>query len=396
MINQKFIKTQGTSIVDEQGKPILLHGVNFGGWLMMEAYFTHAPNLAEQVFKKEFASVLGPKALEEFEESFRDSFIQENDFKTVAQWGMNVIRVPFNCRLIETKPYTYSQKGLAYLDKSVRLAKKYGLRVILDLHAAPGAQNHDWHSDSLGPADFWTSKTNQQRTYALWEFLSDHFKDEPAIAGYDVLNEPNVHDLKLVNHCYHELIKKIRRVDRRHILFIEGSRWSQDIDILDDFQDDNVSLSIHYYGNLEFTFNFVPGLKYPMTPLDRGAMRKFLSAYQKISQKRQVPIFVGEYGANSRKGLFGEDVWVKDVLACFDEFRFHRTYWTYKAVKNHMFPDGIFSYYPNSPWVNRPGPKCGWETWNLLWSSRKKDIIRSWLTANFEVNQSIEKVLKYA
>jgi endo-1,4-beta-mannosidase len=392
-----FLKTKKTSIVDANGRPILLHGVNFGGWLMMEAYFMHAPNLAEQVFKKNFVKVLGQKALGELEFEFRKTFITEQDFKNVAGLGMNVIRLPFNYRLIETKPYQYSPEGLAYLDESVRLAKKYGLWVILDLHAAPGAQNHDWHSDSLGPAALWTSKENQKRTYALWEFLSDHFKDEPAIAGYDLLNEPVLEDTGLLNRFYKELIRKIRRIDTKPILFVEGTRWSQDIAVLEDFKDDNLSLSIHYYGALEFTFNFTPGLHYPIKSSlglwGRSAMAKFLSSYARLAKTRQVPIFVGEYGVHNRAGLHGEDTWVKDVLSCFDEFGFHRTYWTYKAVKNHMFPDGIFSYYPNSPWVNRPGPKSGWDTWSTLWLSKKKEMIRSWSTKAFEVNKPIEKVL---
>ena len=106
----------------------------------------------------------------------------EQDFKTVADWGMNVIRIPFNCRLIETKPYQYSVQGLSYLDNAVRLAKKYGLWVILDLHAAPGAQNHDWHSDSLGKAELWTKKINRIKTYALWERIADRYKDSASTA----------------------------------------------------------------------------------------------------------------------------------------------------------------------------------------------------------------------
>ncbi len=392
-----FLKTQDYFIVDAQGHRVLLHGVNFGGWLMMEAYFTHAPNVAEQVFKKDFRKTLGQKVLEQLEFEFRRIFITEEDFKTVAGWGMNVIRLPFNCRLIETRPYKYDPLGLKYLDKAVRLAKKHGLRVILDLHAAPGAQNHDWHSDSLGSADLWNNKNNQNRTYALWEFLSDHFKDESAVVGYDLLNEPIIENVKLLNRFYKELIKRIRRIDRKHILFVEGSRWAQDISVLEDFSDDNLSLSVHYYAPLEFTFNFVPGLCYPLKSSsgvwDKDAMCLFLSGYEKLSKARQVPIFVGEYGINSRGGIYGEDKWLKDVLACFDEFQFHRTYWTYKAVKSHMFPDGILSYYPNSPWVNRAGPRSGWETWKDLWSSRKKDIIRSWFTSTFDINKPIEKVL---
>ncbi|MBF0489757.1 MAG: glycoside hydrolase family 5 protein [Candidatus Omnitrophica bacterium] len=392
-----FLKTNKTTIVDASGKPVLLHGINFGGWLMMEGYFMGAPNKAEQVFKKNFAQELGAKALEEFEFEFRKAFILEQDFKNVAAWGMNVIRLPFNYRLIETSLYQYSASGLAYLDEAVRLAKKHGLWVILDLHAAPGAQNHDWHSDSLGQADLWTNSENQKRTIALWEYLGDHFKDEPAVAGYDLLNEPVLEDMALLNRFYKELIGKIRAIDQKHILFVEGSRWSQDIDILEDFNDDNLCLSIHYYGALEFSFNFIPGLRYPLKSKagtwDKGAIRQFLSGYAKTAKRRQCPIFVGEWGTHSRGGAYGEDKSIEDILGCFDEFGFHRAYWTYKAIKNHMFPDGVFSYYPNSPWVNRPGPKSGWDTWASLWPTKKNEMIRSWSTKAFDVNQEIEKVL---
>jgi endoglucanase len=394
-----FLKTKKTAIVDAHDRPVLLHGVNFGGWLMMEAYFTHAPNLAEQLFKRNFEKALGAKALREFELKFRSTFITEEDFKNVARLGMNVIRLPFNCRLIETSPYQYSKEGLAYLKESIRLAKKHGLWVILDLHAAPGAQNHDWHSDSLGPAGLWTSKSHQHRTYAIWEFLSDHFKDESTVAGYDVLNEPVMDNVPLLNRFYKELIKKIRSIDRHHILFVEGNRWAQDIDCLENFEDDNLSLSIHFYIPLELTFNFIPGLSYPLKSKagswNRKAMYQFLSKYEKLAKKRQTPIFVGEYGVHSRDGFYHEDQWVKDVIHCFNQLGFHRTYWTYKAVKNHMFPDGIFSYYPNSPWVSRHGPKSGWDTWASLWPTKKKEIIASWETKAFNINLTIKKALSH-
>src|SRR6185503_3966846 len=96
----RFYKTHKTEIIAPDGKPIFLRGVNFGGWLMMEGYILHALNLPVKNFKKSFADELGKSALAEFEKSFYDSFIQEEDFKTVAQAGFNFIRLPFNCRLI--------------------------------------------------------------------------------------------------------------------------------------------------------------------------------------------------------------------------------------------------------------------------------------------------------
>ena len=395
-----FLTTHGQNIVTSDGKPVILKGVNLGGWLMMEGYILHSPNLAEQIFKKNFASALGKRTLKDFEKDFRGHFIQESDFKKIAGFGFNCIRLPFNGRLIEQLPYQYDADGIKYLDQAVAWAKKYKIWLILDLHAARGAQNHDWHSDSLGKALLWEKKEFRARTFKLWEFLADRYKEEPTIAGYDLLNEPVLDDTQLLNAFYKELIQAIRRVDRRHILFVEGNRWAQDIECLDNFSDDNLAFSVHTYVPLEFTFNFIPHLHYPLktktNSWGKKDLRKLLSGYSALAQKKQRPVLVGEFGVNDREGLYGEDQWVKDIVSCFKEFGFHWTYWTYKAIKNNVFPDGLLSYMENPPWVNRAGPAMGWDTYSALWPEKRRDIVESWKTENFAENSSILKVLKHA
>lgn len=380
----------------EGEKEVCLKGVNLGGWLMMEAYFMYAPSHPVQILKKDFETRLGRDALLELEKEFRNNFIQESDVENVAKMGCNCFRLPFNCRLIEIVPYEYDSDGVAYLDQTIQWAEKYGLKVILDLHAAPGAQNHDWHSDSLGQADMWNFRENQERVFALWKFLADRYKNSETIAGYDLLNESVIADTKKLNKFYAELIREIRTVDKNHILFVEGNNWAMDLDCLDDFEDDNWAYSIHFYHPIEFTFNLIPQLTYPLRSqegvFDKAALREMVVAYKKFSKKR--PVFVGEFGITSRKGLYGDDLWLDDVLACFKEAGFHWTYWTYKAVKNHMFPDGIYSYFPNDPWINRQGPKRGWDTWVDLWPAKKDKIVCSWRTENFDANDSVLKVLK--
>ncbi len=392
-----FLSQEATKIVDEAGREVVLKGVNLGGWLMMEGYILHSINFAARIFKKNFAKALGKKALDDFETDFHDNFIKEKDFKRIAQMKFNCIRLPFHYGLIESKPYVYSKEGLKYLDRAVAWAKKYKLWVILDLHAAPGAQNHDWHSDSLGKAGLWHNKEYQKRTFALWEFLADHFKDEKTIAGYDLLNESVIDDSRLLNAFYKTLIKRIRSVDKNHILFVEGNKWAMDLDCLDTFDDTNMALSIHSYQPLEFTFNFVPHLSYPLKhdglAWNRGTLKKMLLAYKRIAQKRGLPVFVGEFGVNYRQGLFGEDAYLRDILLCFKEFGFHWTYWTYKAVKNNVFPDGIFSFMKNPPWVNRQGPFFGWDNYPQHWRKSRKQIIASWQTDNFTKNTHIADTL---
>ncbi|HOW35577.1 MAG TPA: glycoside hydrolase family 5 protein [Candidatus Omnitrophota bacterium] len=397
---REFLRAQGTKIVISRNKPVILKGVNLGGWLMMEGYILHSPNIAAQVFKKNFAKRLGEKELRSFEKNFYDNFIREDDFKTIAAMNLNCVRLPFNCRLIEKSPYRYDSNGVSYLDRAIRWAEKHGIWIILDLHAAWGAQNGDWHSDSLGKADLWSRKDFRNRTLALWEFLADRYKEKQALAGYDLLNEAVTDDTKGLNAFYQSLVKRIRAVDKNHILFVEGNTWATDLDCLDEFSDDNLALSIHAYRPLDFTFNFVPHLSYPLkcqgSVWDKGGLRKYLSGYKKTSEKRNRPIFVGEFGVNNRDGLYNEERWVRDILACFKEFGFHWTYWTYKAVKNNIFPDGIFSYLDNPPWVNRQGPLTGWDTYAGCWCKEKKEMIKSWQTDSFHKNVPIVEVLRNA
>jgi hypothetical protein len=89
-------------------------------------------------------------------------------------------------------------------------------------------------------------------------------------------------------------------------------------------------------------------------------------------------------------------VYLKDELRIFNEFGFHWNYWTYKAVKSHMFPDGIFSYYPNAPWVRRQGPQSGWNSWAECWPKHKMEMAASWRTTSFGLNAHVIEALKKA
>jgi hypothetical protein len=367
---------------------------------MMEGYIMQAPNVAVRKFKEKFASKLGLKALKDFERHFYATFIQEKDFKNIAKMGFNCVRLPFHHGLIETSPYRYDARGLAYLDQALAWAEKYHIYVVLDLHAAPGCQNHDWHSDSLGKAELWKSPTFQQRTFALWAFLADRYKDKAVVAGYDLLNEAVIAESQKLNDFYRTLIKTIRAVDRKHIIFVEGNTWATDIKSLERFNDEQLALSIHFYHPIDFTFNFVPLLSYPLRTKDlrwdKSVLKRMIRAYAAQAKEYRAPVFVGEFGIYGRDNRHGEMDWLSDLLRSFNDHDFHWTYWTYKAIKNTTFPDGILSYFPNDAWVHRQGPVTGWDTYADLWKEYKHKIINSWDSDQFTLDQKISKVLTHA
>lgn len=382
-----FLRREGRRLLAGD-QPVTLKGVNLGGWLMMEGYLLHAPNRPEQLFRQQFAEARGAEALAEFDTAFRDHFIREEDFRRIAGWGFNCVRLPFHHRVVESAPYVYEGAGLKYLDLALMWAQRYGLRVILDLHAAPGSQNHDWHSDSLGPAALWQSKDFQDRTAALWGFLAHRYHDYPALAGYDLVNEPETHDRQTLNAFYRRLVDSIRAQDPRHLIFMEGHNWSTDLEILDEMPDESVVLSAHYYGDLGFTFNLVPHQRHVPS---RAAV---LSRHAKTAEWHGRPVLIGEFGINGRAGLWGEAAWLEETLTAFASYDFHWTYWTYKAVKNAVFPDGILSSFENPAWVNRQGPKTGWETYADCWPAEKSRMIASWCTDVFQPNGPVLETLQ--
>jgi endoglucanase len=379
---------------------MILRGVNIGNWFLMEGYISGGRNIPEGTFKTEFEKIYGRKELDFFESKFRDIYITKADFKVISSWGGNCVRLPFHYEFFETSPYKYSKESLAFVEKILSWADEYNLKIILDLHAACGSQNCDWHSDSSGKALLWENEKYRDRTYSLWEYLASNLKDEKALYGYDILNEPVISQDKLstLKKFYGHAVKAIRRSDKKNKIFLEGNNWAQQIDFLADILSENVSISIHTYQPLNFTFNFIRGCRYPgkidNTSWDKSRIAKGLKPYKEFSEKNNCDVLVGEFGVNYRGGDYGETRWLADILSVFNEFGFGWMYWTYKAVSQGVFPDGIMQYNDNPAWIRREGPIYGLENLYNQWPRHKKGIMDSWNTKHFSVNQDILDVLQ--
>ena len=397
-----FLHIHNGSIVDESGKSVILKGVNLGGWLMMEGYILGGRNIPEHVFRDGFKSTLGQEALDDFTRSFRDTFIQEQDIKDIKKWGANCVRIPFNYRLIEyeDRPFSLNKEGLSCLDRAIDWCDAYGLYCILDMHAVPGAQNSDWHSDCAGTPAFFSDGFNQERYLRLWYFLADRYQDVSAVAAYDCMNEPVIsvfseHALKSI---YEKVTEEIRSADNRHIIILEGNLFARRLKFLRRPRDPNTMYSIHAYLMHDFAFNWEPGLSYPGR--SRGIMwnrqtgdllgRQYATYLDKIG----VPLYIGEFGVNWRGGSLGEVDYIKDELDVLKRYKFHWSYWLYKSIASAIFPDGIYRYEKNPAWVHRQGPASGWETFARQWPKEKGRMINSWRTENFARNDALYSLIQ--
>lgn len=388
-----MLRTSGFSIVDENGKRILLKGICFGGWLMMEGYMLGGKNIPEHIFKTRLSDLFGKEYPVRFTKMFRDAFVTQEDMIRVKEMGFNCVRLPFNCRLIKEKG------GLELIKGIISLLAKYELYVILDMHSVPGSQNADWHSDSGGKALFFKENRYIDEYLRLWKILSKEFKSEKWIAGYDVMNEPVTDRTDILRSTYRKVIDVIRSSGDDHIVFLEGNNWAIDIDALDSLAGKNIALSAHFYQPIQFTCNWMPETKYPGSVLgvkwDKKRLHNLIKAYVDFAKKRGMPLYMGEFGVASRCDICGSEYgWLEDILKIFEKYGVHWTYWTYKSVKGMRFPDGLFQISDASGVLQNHASTSGMERLYETLGKREEEFFSLINTKNFLLNKRLYSLLK--
>lgn len=109
-----------------------------------------------------------------------NTWITESDFKAIAAAGLNHVRLPIGYWAFEVGPgEPYIQGQLSYLQKAITWADNYGLKVIFDLHGAPGSQNGFDNSGERMNFPMWHSNdTNVARTDAIIQTIATMLKNQ--------------------------------------------------------------------------------------------------------------------------------------------------------------------------------------------------------------------------
>jgi endoglucanase len=381
-----MLKTRGKKIVEESGREVILRSIGIGGWLMMEGYMLGGRNIPEHVFKNRIRSLYGKKRLERFTSEFREHFFNESDVARIKKLGFNCARLPINYRVLKSKD------GFKLLDKVVRWFKEHEVYLVLDLHAAPGSQNSDWHSDSDGKAELWKKDEFIRQTVAIWDAISKRYRYEDIIAGYDILNEPVTAKPDKINALYSGIISAIRKNNDHHILFIEPNMWAADFKGIKVPKDDNFAWSVHFYQPINFTFNWDPLLKCP----GKKEIKRLLNNYRDIQARDDVPIFVGEFGVSSRCPECNAELkWVERVLSVFGEFGWSWSYWTYKSVAGMLVPDGLFRIF-NHEIFRRESTTPGMENIYAILKYDERKFYKTLDTGNFSLHKELHKIISRA
>lgn len=165
-----------------------IRGVNLGGWLVLEKWMT--PSLFEGMDASDeygYCTRASKAAMEKLE-SHRRTFITKNDFVWLKQQGIDAVRLPVGYWVFgDEQPYAGT---IDYVDQTFAWAEQTGIKVLLDLHGAPGSQNGKDHSGRIGKKAWHTSEQNIAKTLDVLGRLADRYKDSTSLLGVELLNEP--------------------------------------------------------------------------------------------------------------------------------------------------------------------------------------------------------------
>jgi hypothetical protein len=354
-LDPHFLRVQGAQIVDGRGQPVYLRGFCIGGWMNMENFIAGYPG-HESGARAAVGRVLGEERAYSFFNRFLDAFFTEEDIRFIKSLGCTVARIPLNYRHFEAddRPFEYRMDGFERLDRAIGWARRHQVYIILDLHAVQGWQNRGWHCDNpTREAAFWGQKVFEDRAVALWETLARRYRDEPFIAGYNVMNEPDAAQARWLNHFNRRVTEAIRAIDPDHILFLEGNHYSQDFDELEPPFDANTVYSSHLYLDPGLDF-----LEYPSVTggvaYDRAWLEQVYLDRSAYARAHGVPHWMGEFGAifsvpaleASRLRLLA------DMLELMHAQGDHWTIWTYKDIGQM----GVIYADPKSEWMRRTRP----------------------------------------
>jgi len=309
-----------------------LVGVNLGGWLVLEKWIT--PSLFEGTEAEDEFNLLKSGKKDKVEKHYQN-FIKEEDFKFLADTGINSLRIPVGYWLFgNQKPYL---KTVNYLDFALKMAEKYGLKVLIDLHAAPGSQNGYDHSGKVGEIGWDKEEKNVLETLEVIKKISERYCGSKALFGIELLNEPHESiDLEFLKDFYDKGYKIIRNICGKNVAVIisDSFRPYEFTDYLKEKDYQNIFLDTHFYQCFSEEFQKIKFSAF----LKRGK-REWGSTIKKM--QKHLPMISGEWSLALNSKDFSEKLSVNNVR----EKQILKNYLSFKKMQCKVFDKSVGSFF---------------------------------------------------
>lgn len=263
-----------------------LIGVNLGGWLVLERWMT--PGLFAGSSAPDEQALMHESGAAERVKRHQRTFITEKDFIWLHDHGVTALRIPVGHWIFgDQPPYV---RSIERLDWAVKMAERFGMRVIIDLHRAPGSQ--DGHDNSLGGghAGWFDDKAAQDETVRLLVRLTERYRQSTAVWGISPLNEPKLSPRRffVTRRFYRRAYREYAAVARPGMRFVFSDGFVPLLmsGVIKPERDVPAVMDIHCYN-----FSWLDGYRTLRGQLGRARHRRWLIWWCQLDQ----PVVIGEW-----------------------------------------------------------------------------------------------------
>lgn len=371
-------------------------GVNLGNWLVLEKWMS--PALFEGTTAEDEYYLPRQLSKEVYEARIRvhrSEYITERDFVAIRAMGMEAVRIPVPYFIFgDREPFIGCVEEL---DKAFNWAERYGLKVLIDLHTAPGGQNGFDNGGICGVCKWSKDPAEVEFVLSVLERLAQRYGRRIGLWGIEVLNEPvtermwnlfhvperypavdeamaegsGPNSLEFLRSFYQEAYRRLRRhmPEEKYVVIHDGFELKAWKDFMRESQYVNVVLDTHQYLMIAESMGCEQTLEDYL-----ACIREFAEDIGEMQQ--YFPVICGEWclfnslacGCDTKGGqsvLNGVESTPQESLGEEEKRRIYRAvaeaqigawnrgsgyfYWSYKLLTDT---------------VNDPG-WTGWDSWDL-------------------------------
>jgi len=336
------LTTEDGKIVDPEGRPVLLRGVNL-------------------------------LALREDGKS-----VPSSEYRRIRRAGFTVVRLVAYWDALEPRPpdasgrHVYAPAAVAKLDEAVARARAAGLWAVIDpvhlfdLSPAFGGRGiPSWvyrsrrFNEARARATIADDDFMHGHLEAFLRFIAARYGRDPTVAAIDPINEPPTADVAKTMDWYAEMVGQIRAGAPETIVLVEprygdSSITAEDLRRIEDRR--NLVLSPHFYYGGGAGSGY--GARGEQAPSGRylwdgktgypggaaGEMRAHLDVSLEAARGAGMPVWIGEFGIG--RDVRGAKAWVRDATNLFEATGVGWSYWVHDSTDDFSLTTSRGTYGP--------------------------------------------------
>jgi len=287
----------------------------------------------------------------------------QKDFDQMAESGINYVVLSVPGLFTENPPYSLDVEIQENLDNLVNIAAQADLFVTIAFRTGPGRAEwslccfgEPWY-EGLFNDQVWEDAEAQQAWEMMWQYTAQHYRDHPAVIGYELMVEPDANEILLGiddpeefyaeyqdslydwNAYYPKIVTAIRAVDADTPIIVGGMGYSNIhwLGYLEPMLDEKIIYDIHQYiPSSEYAFQKPSGNNcYPdkinlngdqkAEDFDQNWLVELMKPASEYSQNNKARIVVNEYGV--KRWVPGAAQFLSDEMAIFEKNGWNYALW---------------------------------------------------------------------